>query len=437
MHLVTRSIALTLYRAWSARGGIGFAERKLRDRLAAGKEDPARVTERRGIASVPRPQGPLIWFHAASVGEATALVELISHLLERRPNLYVLVTTGTVTSATVMQQRLPNRAIHQYVPLDTRLFVTRFLNHWRPNVAIWTESDLWPTLIYETHARGVPLLMVNGRISAASYRKWRFVRGMVQSLLCRFDYALIQDSLSEVHFRHLGMPPHRMEVAGSLKENAPLLPVDADMLRQMRAVTSERSVWLAASTHPGEEAKIIAAHGDVLRTDPRFLLILVPRHPGRGKALAETLRTGTWAFAQRSVGEMPGLDTQIYLADTIGELGLWYRLAPISFIGGSWEPVGGHNPYEPASLGSAILHGPFVDNFADIYHRLGKVGAARLVMSSRELGDAIRDLVLPDNMAMMTNAALGVVSAGADVTERAATLILDCLDGGRMGQGTS
>jgi 3-deoxy-D-manno-octulosonic-acid transferase len=423
------SPALWLYRAWSRRGAARFAEGKLAERLAAGKEDGDRLDERRGIAGKARPDGDLIWFHAASVGESLALLELIRRLTEERPGLTVLITTGTLTSAGVLADRLPEGAIHQFVPLDARPFVGRFLDHWRPDLAVWTESELWPTLICETHDRGIPMVLLNARMSKASHDRWRFLRGMARSLLSRFRRALVQDDLTEIYLRRLGMPPDRMEVTGTLKEGAAALPVKDASLAAMRAELAGRPVWLAASTHPGEEAKILEAHRIVRRTNPRLLLILVPRHPERGCDLARMLADGGWQFNRRAVGEGPEAEAQVYLADTLGELGLWYRLAPVSFVGGSWEPIGGHNPFEPAALGSAILHGPYVTNFVDIYQRLTEARAARLVSSPASLAENIDELLAPDRAAQMAHAAWEVVSAGANVTDRALEVLFDQLDG--------
>lgn len=427
---MSRSLALGLYRAWSAGAGRRFAERKLRDRVAEGKEDAARLDERRGIASCPRPEGPLIWMHAASVGESLALLELIRQTLEDREDLTILVTTGTVTSAAVMADRLPHRALHQFVPLDARDFVRSFLDHWRPDVAVWTESELWPALICETHDRAIPMLLLNARMSKASHDRWRFLRGMVRSLLGRFDRALVQDDLTEIYLRRLGLPPERMEVTGTLKEGAAALPVKDTELAAMRAEIGGRPVWVAASTHPGEETKVLEAHRIACKTNPRLLLILVPRHPGRGDEIAGTLVADGWSFTRRSAGEGPEAEAPVYLADTVGELGLWYRLAPVSFVGGSWEPIGGHNPFEPAALGSAILHGPYVTNFVDIYQRLTEARAARLVSAPQTLAEAVDDLLSPDRAAAMAHAAWEVVSAGADVTERAKAVLFDMLDAG-------
>ena len=429
-----RSLALGLYRAWSGRAGQRFAERKLRERVAAGKEDPDRLDERRGIATCPRPDGPLIWFHAASVGESIALLELVRQLIDDRPELRVLVTTGTVTSAGVMADRLPDGALHQYVPLDARLFVTRFLDHWRPDVAVWTESELWPTLICETPARAIPMLLLNARMSKASHDRWRFLRGMAHSLLGRFQRALVQDDLTAIYLRRLGMDPDRMEVTGTLKEGAAALPVDTRRLDSMRAEIGNRPVWIAASTHDGEELKVLEAHRIAMRTNPRLLLILVPRHPDRGDDIARRLHDDGWAFTRRTAGEGPEAEVPVYLADTMGELGLWYRLAPVSFVGGSLEPIGGHNPFEPAALGSTILHGPYVTNFVDIYQRLTQARAARLVASPQALAQAVDELLAPDRAAAMAHAAWEVVSSGADVTERAKAVLLETLDAAGTGR---
>ncbi|QXT39828.1 3-deoxy-D-manno-octulosonic acid transferase [Gymnodinialimonas ceratoperidinii] len=425
---MARSLTLGLYLAWSARGARTFAERKLRERLADGKEDAARLDERRGIASLPRPDGPLVWFHAASVGESLALLELIRRALEEREDLTVLVTTGTVTSAAVMADRLPERAIHQFAPLDAKRFVTAFLDHWKPDVAIWTESELWPTLVVETHARDIPMLLLNARMSKASHDKWRFARGMVRSLLGRFQAALVQDNLTMVYLRRLGMPVDRMKVMGTLKEGAAALPCNEDDRAEMAKVLAGRPVWLAASTHEGEEKLVLQAHRMAMRSSPRLLLILVPRHPERADEIAEHLQAEGWRFARRSAGEEPTDVAPVFLADTMGELGLWYRLSPISFVGGSLVAIGGHNPFEPAALGSAILHGPYVTNFVDIYDRLREGGAARLVSSPEKLAGQVAELLNPDEAATMAAAAWQVISDGADVTDRALALIIDTLE---------
>lgn len=422
------SMALSAYLALSARA-TRYAERKLADRLAAGKEDADRLDERRGIASVARPDGPLLWFHAASVGESLSLLELIRRLGEERPELNFLVTTGTVTSAQVMAARLPVGAFHQFVPLDVLPWVRRFLDHWKPDLAIWTESELWPALLTETRAREIPMVLINARMSKASHDRWRwFLRPMVRKLLRKFDIAHVQDDITAGYLRRLGLPGDRLHVTGTLKEGAAALPVDEAERTRMARHLGGRPVWLAASTHEGEEEKVLEAHAQALRVNHRLLLILVPRHPNRADAVAALIDRLGLSVARRSEGELPDADTQVYLADTMGELGLWYRLAPISFVGGSLEPIGGHNPFEPAALGSAILHGPYVTNFVDIFQRLTESGASRLVTSPGSLAEAVNDLQNPDKAAELAHAAWEVCSSGANVTDDALEMLLDKLD---------
>lgn len=428
---------LDLYLAWSARGARAFAERKLRERVEAGKEDPARLNERRGVAGLPRPGGPLVWFHAASVGESLAVLELIRRLLDEREDLHVLITTGTVTSAAVMADRLPERAIHQFAPLDAKPFVAGFLDHWTPDVAIWTESELWPTLVVETDARRIPMLLVNARMSKASHDKWRYARGVIRNMLSRFREALVQDHATMGYLRRLGLPGDRMRVLGTLKEGAAALPCNETERAALAADFAGRPVWLAASTHPGEEKLVLQAHRLARRSSPRLLLLLVPRHPDRGDEIAAMLQADGWRFTRRAAGEDPDEEAAVYLADTMGELGLWYRLAPISFVGGSLTSVGGHNPFEPAALGSAILHGPYVANFADIYRRLADAGAARLVSSPEKLAGQVTQLLSPEQAATMASGAWQVISDGADVTDRALALILDTLDSAEAGAPAS
>ncbi len=422
-----RSLALAAYLAFSARA-TRFAEKKLAARLEAGKEDPARIDERRGIASRDRPAGELVWFHAASVGESLSLLELIRRMTEERPDLHVLVTTGTVTSAQVMEARLPAGAMHQFIPVDVLPYVRRFLDHWQPDLAVWTESELWPALITETKARKIPMVIINARMSKASHDRWRFLRGMARSLLDRFDEAHVQDDLTAGYLRRLGLPGKRLHVTGTLKEGAAALPCDEDERTRLATHLNGRPTWLAASTHEGEEEKVLEAHKLALKVNPRLLLVLVPRHPHRGDEIAALLEDARCTYARRSKGALPGSDTSVYLADTMGELGLWYRLAPISFVGGSLEPIGGHNPFEPAALGSVILHGPYVSNFVDIFQRLAEAKAARLVSSPDSLAGAVNDLLNPDRAAAMAHAAWEVCSAGAEVTDQALDMLFDHLD---------
>lgn len=422
-----RSCLLRLYLAASRRGG-GVARRWLEQRQAEGKENASRLPERMGVASAPRPDGPLIWFHAASVGEAASLLEMLRRLAQARPGLTCLVTTGTVTSAQFLADRLPDGCIHQFSPLDVVPWVERFLDHWRPDAAVFTESELWPAMLTEAHARGIPMLLINARISNRSFRRWRMTGGMARALLGRFERILAQDTLAGEQLAALGADPARLTVEGSLKEGAAPLPYNEAERAQMARAFAGRHLWLAASTHPGEEAIVLGAHLRARPVLPFLSLLLVPRHPARGDEVAEMVRARGLSVAQRSKGEPMTADTDVYLADTLGEMGLWYRIAPVSFIGGSLVEVGGHNPFEPALLGSAILFGPHVRNFIDGYRRLERAGAAVLVRNEAELSEAVVATLPPDRAAEMAAAAWAACSEGAEVTDAVLEAIGALLD---------
>lgn len=401
--------------------GGPLARRLVRKRLQRGKEDPERIGERFGQPSLPRPKGRLAWFHAASVGESLSLLALVDGLLAEHDDLHVLLTTGTRTSAELLATRLPPRALHQYVPVDTPSAVGGFLKHWQPDIAIWTESELWPRLIVMTHDHGCPMLLINARMSVRSARRLARVQGYAASLLGRFNRVLAQDDAQGERLRTLGAS--NVTVTGSLKDTAEPLPHDEAALRSFRAALGGRTVWLAASTHPGEEAMAAQAQREARRRFPGLLLILVPRHPERGPQIARSLRADGWSVALRSAGEMPERDTDIYLADTLGELGLWYRLAAVSFVGGSLVDVGGHNPFEPALLGSAILTGPHVQNFETAYGRFRRAGAAAVVPKPADLGGRLIEILPPDRSAALATAAWTVSSEGADVARRVLNVI--------------
>jgi 3-deoxy-D-manno-octulosonic-acid transferase len=412
----------------ASRWMVPLANRKLASRLAEGKEDPDRINERRGIASQARPSGELVWFHAASVGESLSLLDLIESLIDERPDLNVLITTGTRSSADLLESRLPDQTIHQFVPLDARPFVQAFLDYWKPDVAIWTESELWPALIHETRERGIEMISLNTRMSQDSYRKWLRVRGAARALLGKFDLFLTQDRVTAKHLLRLGAPAKRVRINGSLKESSGALPHDEQERQEISTALETRPVWLAASTHPGEDEIAAEAQRIARRASPRLLLIIAPRHPERGPAIAETLRQAGWRVALRSEGTQPNAVIDIYIADTLGEMGLWYRIAPLNFLGGSLVNIGGHNPYEPAALGSAILHGPHVANAKDVYDRLDEAGAARVVKDARSLGEAVIELLEPHRSAAMAHEAWEISSQGAQAAEAAFSEINAALD---------
>ncbi len=412
---MARSIALAVYLAATAMAG-GLVRRKIYQRAKDGKEDPQRIDERFGKASLERQPGKLIWFHAASVGESLSVQGLISEILNEDPDQCVLITTGTKAAAAILGSRLPKRVAHQYVPVDTPKAVNSFLDHWKPDVAVWTESEFWPRLMVETHKRNIPMLLVNGRITVETRNRWRKLRGMARAMLSRFDLLMVQNDAMEGHFKAIGAPADRLVVTGSLKESAIPLPFDPVARKDVVSQIGRRVVWLAASTHRGEEVKALEAHKSVLRRSPEALLILAPRHPDRSEEVAQLIADSGLSVSQRSLKQRIDASTAVYLADTIGEMGLWYRIAPVSFVGGSLEPIGGHNPFEPAALGSAIIHGPHVENFDDIYARLKSGNAALEVEDEATLADAVYECLHADRSASLAAAAWDVSSEGAGVT---------------------
>lgn len=373
-------LTLRLYRL-ASRVAAPAASQLLARRLKRDKEHPGRLGERRGEAKLPRPNGPLIWVHGASVGELLAVIPLIERI--RAQSFAVLVTSGTVTSAALAERRLPGGALHQFIPLDVPQFVGRFLDHWQPDLALFVESDLWPNLILSCSDRGIPMILVNGRVSERSFGRWRLLPRTIAALLARFDVCLAQSIADAERFTELGAP--RVTAIGNLKLDVPAPPVDPTNLRTLSAVIGSRVVIAAASTHAGEESIIISAHRRLRAKCPSLLTVIAPRHPARGASIAEMAIAAGLSVALRSRGDQPKPDVDIYVADTLGELGLIYRLAPVVFMGGSLASRGGQNPIEAIRLGAAVLHGPHVWNFAEIYAALDAAHGAERVADEEEL----------------------------------------------------
>ena len=406
----------TLYRIGTTLGGP-LIDGYLRKRERRGREDQARRGERRGVAGMARPAGRLIWLHAASVGESVSILPLVDRLLLRDPGCHVLVTTGTVTSARLMGERLPARALHQYVPVDRIAWVRRFLAHWRPDTAIWVESEFWPNLMLETHRRGIPMALVNARVSAASALGWRRVPRAIRRLLTCFTLCLAQSDRVAGILRELGAPA--VSVAGNLKLTAEPLPAATESLAELHAWIGDRPVWLAASTHAGEE-RMVAEVDAALRTRwPDLLTIIAPRHPNRGGEVAAVLRGMGLELSRRSEGEAISARTQCYLADTIGEMGLFYRLARAAFIGGSWAGRGGQNPYEAAQLGCPVLFGSDMSNFPEISAVLIEAGAATTVADVSACMTRLEQLLADDAAHQaMSDAGRAVAAQQQEVLDR-------------------
>lgn len=383
-------VALPAYRMTSALAAP-VLNRLLRRRLRQGKEDPARIDERRGIASRPRPDGPLIWLHAASVGESQSALALVQRLTTDYPTLSILVTTGTVTSAQLMDIRLPARCFHQFAPMDCPGWVDRFFDHWRPDAALWMESELWPNLLTAIRARGVPAALINGRLSPRSYARWRKAPGFARTLLGNFDLILAQSDEQAGWFQALG--PAAVDCVGNLKFSALPLTADTADLSALQDAVAGRTVWLAASTHDGEEVIAADVHKTLRAAHPSLLTVIAPRHPARANAIAAQLRDRGFRVARRSDGKLPAEEDELYLADTMGELGLFYRLAPVAMVGGSFGDVGGHNLMEPAQLGCAILHGPDMKKTQAVADEMTQTGGAILCANAAILADTVGSLL--------------------------------------------
>lgn len=401
-----------------------------RRRLKQGKEDAARLPEKYGEPPAPRPQGQVLWFHALSVGEALALLPLIERALEERSDRHVVLTTSTVTSATALSRAgLPERVRHVFLPIDTPRAVRRFLDHWRPALAAFAELDFWPRLMVETHRGGIPMALVNARLPEGNFESRRRLGAMMADILGLFDLMLLQDAASFERFRSLGADGGKMRVVGPLKAAARPLPTDKAALSQMRTRLEHRPVWLAAATHRSEHSAILDAHAAVLQRVPDALLIVAPRHVADGAPLAETATARGMSAKLRSHGEMPE-GCAIYVADTIGEMGLWYRLSPIGFVGhslGSGD-LSGKNPYEAAALGSVILHGPEFSYFADSYATLARHGASLEVATADALAEAVVRLFDPRERAPMLDGVSGALREGQVILENSWTSLRGLID---------
>ncbi|HEX8167881.1 MAG TPA: 3-deoxy-D-manno-octulosonic acid transferase [Beijerinckiaceae bacterium] len=375
-------------------------------RMRRGREDRERLPERRGVAGRERPPGFLAWLHGASIGETLSLMPVVEHLIHRGVN--VLVTSGTRTAAELVGRRLPPGAVHQYVPLDAPRYVRRFLDHWRPDLALVAESEIWPNTIIELDWRRIPLVLVNGRMSERSFRRWSRWPRAARALLGRFALCLAQGPADAE--RLFGLGAARVAVAGNLKFDASPPPADARALAHLSGLLSGRPVWVAASTHAGEEEITVATHQALAGRFPRLLTVVVPRHPQRGGDVAALGTAAGIEVARRSQAGEPDRTTELYVVDTVGELGLFYRLSPLVFMGGSLVPHGGQNPIEPAKLGAAILHGPHVHNFTDVYAALDGAGGALPVSDGADLTRAVAELLSDaGRMRDMARAAAGAV----------------------------
>ncbi len=402
-------MSIAAYRALTWAAGP-LIHRYMQRRLNAGREDPQRFRERFGDASATRPNGPLVWLHASSVGESLSMLSLIERLRRERPEVVILMTSGTVSSARILENRLPPGVIHQFVPVDRMSWVRRFLDHWQPDLVLWVESEFWPGVLSEVKRRAIPAMLMNARISARSWRGWRRAPWMIRRILQTFDLCMAQTELDAERLRDLGAV--NIACPGNLKFAAEPLPADPDTLAALEAATAARPRWLAFSTHPGEEETIAAAHRILVRNLPDILTIIVPRHPARGPEIENILAASGTTVSVRSRSQLPDKNIGFLLADTMGELGVFFRLTDITFVGGSLVPHGGQNPIEPARLGCAIVHGPHMENFLAIEGELNTAGASSVATTAEEIAREVGTLLSNAGMRQRRVAAARSVADG-------------------------
>ncbi len=360
-------------------------------RKEKGKEDLKRFNERIGRPKLKRPEGKLIWFHGASVGESISMLPLINKLLEAHPDAHVMVTTGTTTSAEIMGKRLPERAFHQYIPIDNPAFAKRFLKHWQPDLILWFESDFWPAMLSNIKKRNIPLILVNGRISNKSFKRWQQFDFISKELLGCFSFCLGQSEEDAYRLRVLGAKD--AACLGNLKYAGLPMPIDEKEKTEIEKEIGTRPVWLYGSTHSDEEIKLGRYLNEIEQTIPNILTIIVPRHPQRGTEINQALKDLGLKTALRSAKEKITDKTQVYIADTIGEMGIWYSICPLVFVGGSLIPHGGQNFIEPSRMRDAVIVGPHMHNFTDAMNRAKKADAIIQVNDIVELKDTVIQLM--------------------------------------------
>lgn len=366
-------------------------KRYIKKRLHKGKEDKERFNERIGRPKMPRPEGKLVWLHGASVGESVSMLPLIQKILDTYPDAHVMVTTGTVTSADVMNKRLPERAFHQYIPIDNPFYTTRFVRYWHPEVALWFESEFWPAMLSSIRRKNIPLILINGRISNKSFKRWQQFDFVCKELLSCFSLCLGQSEEDAYRLQVLGAT--NTMCLGNLKYAGLPLPIDEKKKKEITKQIEKRTFWLASSTHNDEEIRIAKVHKRMKAKFPDLLTIIAPRHPHRGPEIKSEIEKIELKVALRSAGEKITATTDIYVADTIGEMGIWYDIANIVFIGGSLIPHGGQNFIEPSKMRDAVIVGPHMHNFTDAMNRAKRADAIIQVTDTLELEEILQQLL--------------------------------------------
>ena len=400
--------------------GTPFLKTLLSRRVRQGKEDPERLSERMGVASLPHPSGALVWIHVASVGEAQSIMSLVNLMLDQNKQLNILVTSVTRTSAGILAEKLPPRAFHQYAPIDHPDWIRKFLDYWQPNLALWVESELWPTMLTFLKKRHIPAALLNAHMSPTSYRNWKRAPAFARKLLSVFLVILAQSKQDAEFYSEFNS--HSVTVTDNIKYAAKPLTYDEASYSRLSSAIQNRPVWLYASSHDGEEELAAQTHKILSDRFPGLLTIIAPRHPNRRDDVLKTIENkGLKASLRGDNKALPSDDDQVYIVDTMGELGLLYKLSPLAVVGRSFssDGGGGHNPIEPALLDCAVLHGPNIQNSQELYDEMDASGAALLIPSADDLAPTVGDLLSqPEQLRHLQKSGYEFAKTKANVLEK-------------------
>ncbi len=382
---IIKKVIFFLYRIFSNLALI-FIPLVIFIRKRNGKELQERTNERYGKNTYKRKKGKLIWIHAASIGECQSILPIVDKLEKDQSINQILITSGTVTSAQVINKRIKGKVVHQFIPFDVPVFTNRFLNYWKPSLAVFVESEIWPNFIHNLNNKNIPQIIINGRMTIKSFKRWSLFDSSSKDLFSKFSSCSTQNTDSTLFYEKLGIK--NTNYTGNLKFALTPDPTDTKKYDELKVLTGGRKIFLAASTHPGEEEIISRVTQKLKKTCKDLLTIVVPRHPKRNNIINQNIIKNT---AIRSIGNKIKRNTHIYLADTIGELDLFYKLADIIFIGGSLVMHGGQNPIEAAYHGKKVYHGEYVENFSDVYMTLDQMKLSQIVKNERQLEHFIHE----------------------------------------------
>ena len=371
----------------------------LRRKKGLETKDKKRMVERFGKTFAHRPKNAkVVWFNAASVGESNSIMPVVDRVLAGYPNAFVVVTTSSLTAADNMAKKLKGKnAVHQFLPVDRRAYVDRFFNYWKPELGFFVDSDFWPNLILSAKAHDVPLVLLNGRISDKSFAKWKKNLSFAKTLMHGFKFGFGKSDEDKRRLSVMGMEP--VECVGNLKYGVPPMSCDKAELESLQKKIGKRPVFVVSSTHPGEEEICLSALLIIKKTFSNVLMILAPRHPARGQEIYDMVEANGLHAALRSRGDDITPVVDVYVADTMGELGLFYTLSDIAFVGGSLVPWGGHNPMEPARLHNVVLSGKNVMNFQETFDLLKAENAVIMLNNEKDFASKVKSFFENEDVA--------------------------------------